>query len=116
MAYKMINDIVEFVKQYYENNGRKELVEEEELAKFVEKLETEIGKMEFSVSEGTTVIAYTGTHNGIPSHKVAKQVSQSLGNSATYNSDLDAGKLLINEKFQVALENLIILIVNLSTD
>lgn len=70
-------------------------------------LQQEISGMKFSVSKGCTVIAYTGTYNAIASYKVEDKVSQFLGDSAIYISDLPAGELLNDDGFKEAMESLI---------
>lgn len=59
MAYNTIDDIIKFVEEYGEKVGRQ--LQGEEIADFVKQLQQEISKMDFSLPEGTTVIAYAGT-------------------------------------------------------
>ena len=107
MGYNTINDIVNFINHYYENNGKQELVKEADIAKFVKELQQEIAKMKFSLPEGTTVIAYTGTYNDVPLHTTAKAVTEAMGDGAKYISNLPAGELLNDKVFQKTMKKLV---------
>ena len=93
MLYKEIPDIVNFVEGYSEKIGRQ--LQGDEIAEFIKQLQQEIAKMKFSLPEGTTVIAYTGTYNGVPLHTTAKAVVETMGDGARYISKLPAGMLLV---------------------
>ena len=105
MLYNEIPDIVNFVEGYLEKFGRQ--LQGDEIAEFVKQLQQEIEKMKFSLPEGTTVIAYTGTYNDVALHKTAGAVANVMGDGATYISDLDAGILLLDRGFQESLGKLI---------
>ena len=107
MGYNTIDDIVDFINHYYESNGKQELVKETDIAKFVKELQQEIAKMKFSLPEGTTVIAYTGTYNGVPLHTTAKAVAKTMGDGARYISNLPAGELLNDKVFQKTMKKLV---------
>lgn len=107
MKYNTIDDIVSFINVYYENHGKQELVKAAEIARFVDELQQKIKGMNFSVPEGTTVIAYTGTYNGVKLYTTADAVSTTLGTGATYISNLPAGELLNDKGFQEAMLKLI---------
>ena len=93
MVYNTIDDVIKFVKEYGEKLGRQ--LQGEEIADFVKQLQQEIAKMDFSVPKGTTVIAYTGTYNGVRLHTTAKAVADTMGDGARYISNLPAGMLLV---------------------
>ena len=82
MGYKTVEDVIEFVLEYGKKYGR--TLQGSEITRFVEKLQQEIGNMDFSVPEGATVIAYTGTYNGIASYKVANKVSCHASNYSSH--------------------------------
>ena len=63
--------------------------------------------MKFSLPEGTTVIAYTGTYNGVPLHTTAKAVADTLGDGVRYISNLPAGTLLNRQDFKNAMIELV---------
>ena len=105
MAYNTIDDIIKFVEEYGEKVGRQ--LQGEEIADFVEQLQQEISKMDFSVQKGTTVIAYTGTYNNVKLYTTAEAVSKAMGDGAKYISDLPAGKLLNDDGFKEAMQKLV---------
>lgn len=107
MGYNTIDDIVDFINHYYESNGKQELVKETDIAKFVKELQQEIAKMKFSLPEGTIVIAYTGTYNDVPLHTTAKAVAKTMGDGASYISNLPAGELLNDKVFQKTMKKLV---------
>ena len=90
-----VKRIIDFIKQWANDNGFAE--SNSQVVKFVSELQNEIKKMNFSVPEGTTIIAYSGFSNGEQTWKIAKQVSTAAGDGATYISDLPAGTLIGGE-------------------
>ena len=56
MAYNTIDDIIKFVEEYGEKVGRQ--LQGDEIADFVEQLQQEISKMDFSLPERKTVISF----------------------------------------------------------
>lgn len=105
MSYNEIPDIINFVESYSEKFGRQ--LQGDEIAEFVKQLQQEIAKMNFSLPEGTTVIAYTGTYNDVALYKTAKAVTKTMGDGARYISNLPAGTLLNDEDFVDAMTELI---------
>lgn len=105
----MIEDIIKFVKDWCDKNQIPQDVDlnDMQIAKFVNELQVEIAKMNFSVPEGTTIIAYSGFSNGNSAYEIAKQASENSGESVTYIKDLLAGELLNNLDFSVALEEVL---------
>ncbi len=93
MSYNEIPDIINFVESYSEKIGRQ--LQGDEIAEFVKQLQQEIAKMNFSLPEGTTVIAYTGAYNGVPLHKTAKAVADTKGDGERCISNFPAGTLLV---------------------
>ncbi len=107
MKYNTIDDIVNFIDEYYVKSGRQELIKEAEIAEFIKQLQQEIAKMNFSLPEGTTVIAYTGTYNDVKLYTTAEAVTQTMGDGARYISNLPAGKLLNDVGFKKAMIKLV---------
>ena len=105
MLYNEIPDIINFVESYSEKIGRQ--LQGDEIAEFIKQLQQEIAKMDFSVPEGTTVIAYTGTYNDVPLHTTAKAVTDTMGDGARYISNLPAGELLNIRGFKEAIQKLV---------
>ena len=63
--------------------------------------------MDFSVPKGTTVIAYIGIYNNVKLFKTAEAVSKAMGDGAKYISNLPAGKLLNDDGFKEAMQELL---------
>ena len=103
------SDIIECVKNWQNNNGISEEVKlnDQQIGKFISELQKKISKMNYSVPEGTTVIAYSGLSNGEDAWKIVQKVSGSAGDDAVYISDLPAGKLLNNKDFTNALKTIV---------
>lgn len=51
--------------------------------------------MDFSISKGTIVIAYSGKSNGENAWLIADKVSKVAGKDALYITDLPAGTLIL---------------------
>lgn len=62
--------------------------------------------MDFSLSEGTTIIGYSGISNNVKAYEIVDFVTEELGAEAVYITNLPAGGLLSGDT-RVALEKTI---------
>ena len=62
--------------------------------------------MDYSLPENATIIGYTGKSKGIDAYKIVDATTAASGNNAKYISNLPAGKLLNNPKFEEAMLDL----------
>lgn len=93
--YLKVDDIIEWVESYNQTDAP---LKGKELETFIKELHNKIAQMDFSVNEGTTIIAYSGFSNGEEAWKIAKETSKQAGKGATYISDLPAGTLIGESK------------------
>ena len=102
-----VKDIIDFVIKEQEHFQGQEL-SREEVVDFIGRLQTQIKQMDFSVPEGTTMVAYSGWANDcVRAWEVADKASTIVGDGVTYIGELEGGKLLNNKIFQQELETLI---------
>lgn len=88
-----IKAILTFVEDWRNKQGLPDDIKltDSQIAKFVMDLHEEVSKMNFSIPNGATIIAYSGDSNSTRTWQIAKGVSEKAGNNAIYISDLPAG-------------------------
>lgn len=78
-----IDDIVERIK-YKEVEFLGKKLEKDQIVQFVKELQGWIMQMDFSLPEGTTVVAYSGEANTDYAWEVAREISTIAGDEAIY--------------------------------
>ena len=102
-----VGDIIDFVEKEIEVCQGKKLSDKEVLD-FVGRLQSKIAQMDFSVPEGTTMVAYSGWANDCTyAWEVAKGASVKAGDGVTYIGELEGGKLLNDKTFIQSVKSLI---------
>lgn len=65
-----------------------------QITQFMSDLKIEIGKMNFTVPEGTNIVLYSGDSGSVKAWKIVKNATQNSNGNLMYISDLDAGNLI----------------------
>lgn len=79
--YLTVADIIEWVEDYNKTDAP---LKGTELETFIKELHNKIAQMDYSVSEGTTIIGYSGESNGARAWEIAAKTSAQAGKGATY--------------------------------
>ena len=102
-----IEDIVKLVRNKQVEFEGKEL-DEKQIAQFVDEIQSWIRQMDFTLPEGTTIVAYSGGANGKDyAWEVAREISTIAGDEAVYIRDTPPGELLNDVRFIDALETML---------
>lgn len=101
-----IDDIIEFVRRKEDTlpNGK---LAESQVVQFVEEMQGWIKDMDFSLPEGTTIVAYSGEANTDLTWEVAREVSTIAGDKAIYIRDTPAGELLNDPRLEKTLKGML---------
>lgn len=101
-----IDDIIELVRNKQAELPNGQLVENQ-VAQFVEEMQGWIKNMDFSLPEGTTIIAYSGEANTDFAWEVAREVSTIAGDNAIYIRDTSPGELLNDPRMKRILKKML---------
>ena len=101
-----IDDIVELIRSKQIELSGEEL-DKNQITRLVKEIQSWIMQMDFTLPEGTTVVAYSGEANTDYAWEVAREVSTIAGDKAIYIRDTPPGELLNDLRFTDALEQML---------
>lgn len=102
-----IEQIIEFVNNWKSSNGITGELSATQIAQFMSDLKIEIGKMNFTVPDGTNTVLYSGKSGSLQAWEIVENATQNSNGNLMYISDLDAGKLISDRSFIEAVTDVV---------
>jgi hypothetical protein len=90
-----VEDVVESVESWRERNGLSGVeLSTENVVRFAQDLQKQMGRLSFATPPGTTLIAFAGKAAGVPAYKVVDSLARGSGGKYASVMDTEGGKAL----------------------